>query len=198
MIKGGKLWLLRLVSSTACLLLSAAAAHGQQMAVKTNALYWATATPNLGFEFGAGSKSTINLVAGYNPWSQQTGIEGEKKLQHVLVKPEYRYWLWERFNGHFFGVHALYASYDVSNRNIPSLFKENYRYDGMAYGIGISYGFHLMINTIWGLEAYVGFGAARFSYDQYDCEKCNSLIDHVNLTYLGPTSAGISLIYMIK
>jgi hypothetical protein len=186
------------VVAAICLLAFACPAFSQQVAVKTNALYWATATPNLGVEFGVSPKSTINLEAGYNPWSKYVGIAGDRKLQHLLLKPEYRYWLWERFNGHFFGVHALYASYDVSNRNVPFLFKDNYRYDGMAYGVGISYGFHWMINTYWGVEGYVGLGVARFSYDQYDCEKCNSLIDHTNLTYLGPTSAGISLIYLIK
>ena len=47
---------------------SALTAHSQ-LAVKTNLLYDATTTPNLGAEVRVGSKSTINLVYGLNAWS---------------------------------------------------------------------------------------------------------------------------------
>lgn len=36
----------------------------QDIAVKTNLLYWATSTPNIGFEFGLGKRTTLDLVGG--------------------------------------------------------------------------------------------------------------------------------------
>lgn len=39
-----------------------------QFALKTNLLYDATTTPNLGAELVLSRKSTINLVYGLNPW----------------------------------------------------------------------------------------------------------------------------------
>ena len=76
----------------------------QDIAVKTNLLYWATSTPNIGFEFGLGKRTTLDLVGGYNPWTLNK--DDNKKIKHWMVMPEFRYWLCERFNGHFFGIHT--------------------------------------------------------------------------------------------
>ena len=84
---------------------SALTAHSQ-LAVKTNLLYDATTTPNLGAEVRVGSKSTINLVYGLNAWS----FKGDSKVKHWLVMPEYRWWTCTPFSGHFFGVQIGRAS----------------------------------------------------------------------------------------
>lgn len=39
----------------------------QKVAVKTNVLYWATTTPNLGVEFGLGKKTSLELSVGIIP-----------------------------------------------------------------------------------------------------------------------------------
>ena len=48
--------------------------HGQnkgyylpKFAIKTNALYWVTTTPNLGFEVGLSKKITLDISGNYNP-----------------------------------------------------------------------------------------------------------------------------------
>ena len=38
-----------------------------KFAIKTNALYWATTTPNLGFEVGLAKKITFDVCGNYNP-----------------------------------------------------------------------------------------------------------------------------------
>lgn len=38
--------------------------------------------------------------------------------QALLVQPELRYWLCERFNGSFFGLHGHYADVNMSNLDI--------------------------------------------------------------------------------
>ena len=53
-------------------------------AIKTNALYWATATPNLGVEFALSEKWTMDISGNYNPWKWS----GNKKFKHWLVQPE--------------------------------------------------------------------------------------------------------------
>ena len=47
-----------------------------QLAVKTNLLYDATTTPNIGAELGIGKKSTVNLVYGLNPWTFHSDSKG--------------------------------------------------------------------------------------------------------------------------
>ena len=43
-------------------------ALAQQVALKTNLLYDATATPNIGMEIGVGKKHSLQAFYGLNPW----------------------------------------------------------------------------------------------------------------------------------
>lgn len=60
-----------------------------------------------------------------------------------MVMPEFRYWLCERYNGHFFGLHSGYAFYNISGVRIPFQSKstKDHRYQGWATGLGLSYGY---------------------------------------------------------
>lgn len=173
--------------------------HGQEknyympkFAIKTNALYWATTTANLGFEVGLSKKLTLDVSGNYNPWE----FSNNKQIKHWLVQPELRYWLCERFYGHFFGLHAHYAEANVSNLNIFSL--GDYRYQGNIYGAGISYGYQWILNKRWSMEATVGVGYARLNFDKYNCGTCGSKIGKEHKNYFGPTKIALSIIYVIK
>lgn len=169
------------------------------LAVKTNLLWWAArGTWNIAGEVGLGKQTSLELSGGNNRWNFDGSAENNKKLAHWIIKPEFRYWLCERFNGHFFGVHALYSKYNVSGYDIPLLFEKEYRYEGKAYGAGISYGYHLPLSKRWGVEFNVGAGAVQMNYKKYACEKCGTQEGEYKKTYLGPTELGLKVIYMIK
>ena len=83
----------RILSTALFVLATSATMLSQNVALKTNALYWATTTPNLGIEASVGKKSTLQLFYGLNPWKQSGG--DQSSLRHWLVMPEYRYWFCE-------------------------------------------------------------------------------------------------------
>ena len=171
----------------------------QQMAVKSNLLYGAGAlTPNVGAEFGLGDRTSLNLSGSYNPWNLEGSVADNKKLVHWMGSAEYRWWTCQRFNGHFFGVHALGGQYNVSGYNVPMLFDKEYRYEGWAAGAGLSWGYHLMLAGRWSLEFNVGAGYIYFDYDKYACDKCAVLEGNNVKHYFGPTRAGVNLVFMIK
>lgn len=174
------------------------ALNAQDIALKTNLLYWSSTTPNLGMEFGLGKHSTFNIAGGYNPWTLDK--DSNKKLNHWMVMPEYRYWLCERFNGHFFGVNTGYVYYNVSGIRIPFRSKstKDHRYQGWATGAGISYGYSWLLGKRWNIEANIGIGYVYTKFDQYDCATCGAFKASRHKHYFGPTNAGISLIYIIK
>lgn len=164
-----------------------------KFAIKTNALYWATTTSNLGLEIGLAKKLTLDISGNYNPWE----FSDHRQLKHWLVQPEIRYWLCERFNGSFFGLHGHYGEMNVSNLKFLGL--AHARYEGNFYGGGISYGYQWIISKRWSMEATIGVGYARLSYDKYtringECKKR----EHDNRDYFGPTKVGLSFIYVIK
>lgn len=186
-------------------LLFSTSIYGQKVAVKTNLLYDATSTLNLGFEFGLSKKWTLDVSGNYNPWE----FGENRKMKHWMVQPEMRYWLCEKFNGHFFGLHAHGAQYNwggmlpwgfkngkmfgIENRNI-----QEHRYEGWLVGAGLSYGYQWILGKRWSLEASLGIGYAYLNYAKYKCEKCGEKIGDGHKNYFGPTKAAVSIIYIIK
>ncbi|MFC4666135.1 DUF3575 domain-containing protein [Falsiporphyromonas endometrii] len=169
----------------------------QKVGLKTNFLYWATTTPNLGVEMALGNKWTLDLNGGYNGWE----FDNNKKFKHFSVLPEVRYWTCEAFNGHFFGLHGLVSEYNVGNidLNIKPFDKlKGYRYEGWAYGVGLTYGYQFVLSKHWNLEASISGGYVHTTYDKFNCEKCGKKIDEDSKNYFGPTKATISIIYLIK
>ena len=61
-------------------------AYAQKVAVKSNLLYAATATFNLGVEFGLARKWTLDVPVNLNPWKFNDGM----RLRHWGVQPEVR------------------------------------------------------------------------------------------------------------
>lgn len=177
-----------------CVCLSVSA---QKVALKSNLLYDATATFNLGAEMRLAPKWTLDLSANYNPFT----FKDNKKWKHWMAQPEARYWLCESFNGHFFGLHALGGQYNAGNVDMPfGLWDElkDYRYEGWYAGAGLAYGYQWLLGKRWSLEAVLGLGYIRASYDKYDCPNCGEWRGSGKKNYVGPTKAAVSLIYVIK
>jgi hypothetical protein len=183
--------------------------------LKTNLLWaGATLTPNLGFEIGLGKRSSIDLLGGYNKWGNlwDYGTEGaafdnnnlyKRKLDHTFAKAEYRYWLKERFRGHFFGAGAFWADYLAGELDLPLLFEKEYEYDGFVYGAGLTWGWLWRWSPIVAMEFSLSGGVAFFEYDRGLIEAGSEgyrLIEvyRYKKTYLGPTGAGIKLVFTIK
>lgn len=181
-------------------------AFAQKWAVKTNLLYDATSTFNLGTEFALGEKTTLDISGNYNPWT----FSDNRKMKHYLVQPEFRMWTCSRFSGGFWGIHAHYGGYNWGGMlpwgfNSGKMFGaiENptilhHRYQGWLAGAGIGYGYHWILGNRWGIEAEIGAGYAYLQYDKYPCEKCGRIEGSESKHYFGPTKASVSLIFMIK
>ncbi len=167
--------------------------------IKTNLLYGAaTLTPNLGLEVGLGRRTSLQFTGSYNPWNLKGTVEKDKKWVHMILKPEFRYWLCERYNGHFFGADLIFSRYNVSTHDVPLLFKKEHRYEGIAYGAGITYGYHLMLGKRWGVEFAIGAGVLQLDSDRFDCATCDKNAVPDKKTYFGPTNAAINLVFIIK
>ena len=177
-------------------------AIAQTIGVKTNLLYGGlTLTPNISVEIGVGEQSTLELGGRYNPWNLNGRTTDNKKLVHWLGQAEYRHWICQKFNGHFWGVHLLGTQYNISGVKLPLLFGREsgeYRHQGWAVGGGMSYGYQFILGRYWNLELNIGVGYARLKYDKYECRTCGEKVGTETKDYLGPTKAGISLIYILK
>lgn len=182
--------LLSLLVLTSCTLYS----YGQ-VAIKTNLALDAFRIPNLGLEVGLGKKITLEASVYYNPWK----FSENKQLKLFMAQPEVRYWICDKFNGHFFGLHLHGGIYNTTGIQTPLSFwrdTKDYRYEGNFYGAGISYGYQFILGRHWNLEATIGAGYARINYRKYSCQGCGEKIGESAKNYFGPTKLAVSIIYI--
>jgi hypothetical protein len=188
---------LRIILISSLLVCGAISGYAQRLGLKNNLLYDVALTPNLGMEFGLGRKTTLDISANYNPFR----LSDHKQYKHWLVQPELRFWTCERFNGFFWGIHALGGEASVARIKLPfGIYKQlrDYRYEGWFYGGGAVIGYQWILGRRWNLEAALGVGYMRVHYDKYPCPGCGDKLSSGQKNYLGPTKAAISLIYLIK
>ena len=200
-----------LLLSVSLLFLCGISLNAQRFAVKTNALYLATATPNVGLEVALGERWTFEAEGGYNPWTFDK--EKNMKAKHWLVSPEFRYWFCNSFQGHFFGINANYTQFNISALpfEFPSVFFDimsdgqhkssdlrESRIQGWAAGTGLTYGYAFPISRLWNMEFTLGLGCWYTTYDEFESRKCGLFHQTVSRHVVGPTALGLSFIYMIK
>lgn len=180
----------------------------QGVAVKTNILYDAVTTPNIGVEVGVGRKNTIQVFYGLNPWTFDSSSHGPRKAKHWMVMPELRWWTCSKFNGHFLGIHLMGGQFNASNVAIPALpgmffagddilkGVHDSRYQGWFAGGGFTYGYQWILGRHWNLEAEIGVGYDHVWYDKYPCYHCGAKIGIGGSNYAGITKLGLSILYI--
>ena len=173
-----------------------------RVSIKTNLLYGGLAlTPNLSVEVGLTNQMTLNISGSYNWFNLKSTSVSNKKRVHAMVQPEFRYFLHERFNGHFFGVHAIGSTYNIGGYSHPLLLgdgSQNFRYEGHAVGAGVSYGYQLPIADRWNIEFNLGVGYIHMKYNQFDHTKCGLMVGKdMTRGYFGPTKAGITIMFLL-
>lgn len=158
--------------------------YSQDIALKTNGLYWATSTLNMGVEAALSSQVTLEAAVAYNPWT----FKENKKMHLLLAQPEMKYWLCEKYEGHFVGIHLHGAQfYGGFGSKL---------YDGYLAGGGVTYGYDWILSPHLNLEAAIGVGYAHLWYKQSPNLPCIKCQEKKNDNYIGPTKAALSLVYL--
>lgn len=171
----------------------------QNVALKTNLVGDGLLSPNAAIEVGLAPKWSAELSGQFNFWD----VNGHK-WKHWVVQPEFRYWLCERFTGHFFGLHLLGGEYNFGNidagfKFLGSDFRnlKDMRYQGWGAGAGIAYGYAWPVAKHWNIEAELGIGWIYTRYDSYPCVTCGRKIDSDKPhNYVGPTKAALNIVYL--
>lgn len=181
--------------------------QAQEVALKTNLLYDASTTPNIGVEVGISRKMTAQLFYGINPWTYSGSGSDAKMAKHWVVMPELRWWTCSKMNGWFVGIHAMGGQFNASNIKVPmpgAFFKgldvadavRDTRVEGYYAGGGFTAGYQWILSRHWNLEAEAGVGYNRVWYDQYPCAECGSKLSSGQTNYIGLTKLGITLMYI--
>lgn len=191
----------RFPSALAAIALCAAGfpASAQQVGIKTNLLYDATATINLGAELKVAPRWSVDLSGNLNAWSFSHG----RRWKHWLVQPEVRYWLCDATAGHFFALHGLSGQFNVGHLGFARDFLgvhfselRDHRYQGWYAGAGLAYGYSWILGKHWNVEAELGIGWIYSNYDIFECEGCGKKTGKGHRNSFLPTKAAVNLVYV--
>lgn len=160
--------------------------HGRYVALKANLPMTVLSIHNLGVEMQLHKNVTVDFPV---MWSI-SDIEREHAIRGIAFQPEGRWWMKEAGKGHFFGLHAHFAWFNLK-------WQEN-RYQSEKrplMGAGISYGYKLPISKHWGAEFNIGAGYANIEYDTYYNIENGAWINKRIRNYWGITRLGLLLVY---
>ncbi|MCH5346035.1 MAG: DUF3575 domain-containing protein [Muribaculaceae bacterium] len=190
----------KLLAITLLAVCSQLGAFAQDVALKTNILYDALLTPTLGLEVGVASRWSLELDGSINNWSID-----KHSWKQWMVQPEARFWLCQRFAGHFFALHGIGGQYNFGHINIGGhdflgtdlKQLEDHRRQGWMAGAGVGYGYSWILGKHWNIEAEIGIGWIYTRYDVYRCHGCNRKVEEDQThNYFGPTKAALNFVYV--
>jgi len=178
-------------------------AQSHPFSVRTNLLYGATLTPNLGFDYGLSDHWSAGANIGFRPWPTNDGEE--KKWRHLLVAPEVRRWatplnrlrlpaadsLYRGRSG-YWGLNLIYSHYNVGGVKFPfGLYKNvrDHRLQGDLAAVGVFYGYTWRLNRLLRLETELGVGAGYAWAKKFDCPHCGAYRGRDDKPFLVPKLA---------
>lgn len=158
----------------------------QKIALKTNALEWLTTSPNIAVEARISQRMTIQLGVSGCPFDKYFG---DLSLKNYRVDPEIRYWFNRPMARHFIALSATATAFTLRHKDR--------HFKGDAVGIGVSYGYALVLNDHWNMEVEAGVGLAHVNAFDYHGD-VQPLHKNYSKYLPVPIRLGLSFSYIFK
>ena len=174
------------------------AAKQPRIALRTNLLYDATLSPNLGVDVRVDSLRTVGMLAGLNAWDIDK--EKNKKWRHALFSLRARKYRDSLFHKGYYEADVIYSHYNVGNTKIPfglySAVKDR-RLQGDLIALGGKYGYSWILSRTWRIEAEAGVAVGYAWFKEYDCDHCGTYYGKGDRIFLLP-QLGVNVVYIIN
>ena len=170
-----------------------------RVALRTNLLYDATLSPNMGIEVRVDTAWTVGLLAGINAWDIDK--TENKKWRHMLFSLRARkYGRGHLFRKGYFESDLIYSHYNVGNVKFPfGLYKSvrDRRLQGDLVALGGKYGYSWILGRDWRIEAEAGVAVGYTWFKEYECAVCGTFFGKDDRIFLLP-QLGINVVYIIN
>ena len=160
-----------------------------EFALRTNALYWVGALPNIGVEWRPVESVGVVVNGGYVPW-------GSDAWGHNwggwFISPEVRIYL-GKDKSWFVGPQFLAGGFNLKPGRVG--------YQGNVVTGGVMGGYRIQLSRCWDIDFSLGMGYCHFEYDTY--RRSDSKINvyegyNVKKNIVLPIQAGINFIWKIN
>lgn len=164
--------------------------------LKTNMLYDAALTPNIGVEIPLGDRFSVETDWMYARWNKHSAHKywriygGDLSVYARLGKLTPGE---DRFAGHFLGVYGQTAVYDFQFGDRKGVLSDKWNYGA---GLVYKYSFHATRRLY--IECSLGMGYMWGIYKKHTpIDDCDVWLSTHRLHWFGPTRAGVSLVWKV-
>ncbi|RNC65914.1 DUF3575 domain-containing protein [Proteiniphilum sp. X52] len=175
--------------------------HAQ--AIKTNVPLILTGNPNIGLEWSVGRQFTINADALWMPYLFK---KHEEVFRALIGSIDFRYYINPRYyytndlwDGFYVGPYAMVGNFNIGLKNRDET-KTSYRHRGWGISSGVTFGYKFYLSSRFRVDVNLGAGYAHLQYDKFQLggEFADFPLEIKNTkSYVGPTKAGVHIIYNI-
>ena len=184
--------MIKYISLTLLLLLSASRVYSQKMAVATNgADYLNLFTINGGFSFALSRSVTMEWSMRYNPFVYNlSGSRKEIQNKRLALYTGVRYWPWHVYSGWF-----IMGNLNFTRFNMGGIFSMK-SYEGDAYALTFGGGYALMLSSKFNLDFAFSFMTGYSRYKRYGCTSCGPVEAKKKQLFITPDNIYIQLSYL--
>ena len=149
--------------------------------LRTNLVYAASASANLGVDFAIGNHFSLGANFGLKAWPRwlawDLDKENPKKWKHILIAPELRWWPEQVYQHWFVGADLVWSHFNVGNVNFPfGMYPQvrEERLQGDVWALGLFGGYSWRLARHWRIEAEAGIGVGYYGAQRYECAHCGA------------------------
>ena len=157
-----------------------------QWRFSTNILPYSLTIINAAAEYIINPKISVELPVFYCPWH----FNNTFSVRTLAIQPDCRYWIKDATRGHYIGIHANIAQYNLLNHR--DRYQDRVR---PLLGVGLSYGYLLPFNSKWSALFSIGIGYSSTIYKRFYNIDNGAHIDNRSTHYIGIDMIGASIVY---
>lgn len=164
------------------------ASFAQFYSVRTNLVGWATGNINIEGAITLNKQWSLHLPVQYNPFIYSS--KKNTKFQNLTIMPSARYWLKQSYMDKFISLSVIASRYHIGN------IWNDYRYDGKAFGAGLSFGSSYPLNPRWNFEWEVGVAGLWVNCDKFVAKAAGYKYADLHEWRVFPHKISASIVYL--
>lgn len=182
----------KIIIALACAVFFSMNADAQKMSLSTNFVDWLNfGTMNVEAGVAVSQHWSLSAGARYNPWTFRAGdsenqFQNRKQSYHLGA----RVWPWHVYSGWWFSGQAQYQEYNRGGIMNPDT------EEGDAVGLGLSFGYTLMVHKRLNLEIGAGAWGGYKWYTRFLCPVCGRITETGEKFFVMPNEIKVSLMYV--
>lgn len=176
--------------TTAVFLMISASCFGQKWGISTNILDYANfLTINGNVSYSMHKNWNISISGKYNPFIFNMNKSSQMQNKNLTVAIGTRYWPFFVNSGFYYGGTLQWTRY-----NCGGIVSER-TFEGDAYGIGLSFGYSLLLTKFLNIEFGIGVWSGVTDYREYSRPKCGKLTYKGQKWFIAPNDISVSLLF---